>query len=53
MPPLIKAAGRLSKDEQNLIGYNEMPAGAQCYIYVPNNENKFVLSHLTVNEDMV
>ncbi len=53
MPPLVKAAGPLSKDEQDLIGYYGMPAGARRYICGSNNEDEPVLSHLFVNEDIV
>ncbi len=53
MPPLVKTAGPLSKDEQGLIGYHEMPAGAQRYICGLNDEDELVLSHHSVNEDMV
>ncbi len=52
-PPLVKAAGPLSKNEQDIIGYHEMPAGARRYICGPNEEYEPVLSYLFVYEDMV
>jgi ligand-binding sensor protein len=53
MPPLAKAAGPLSKDEQDLIGYHEMPAGTRRSICRPKDEDEPVISHPFVNEDMV
>ncbi len=53
MPPLVKAVGPLSIDEQDLISYHEMPAGARHYICGPNGEDEPVRSHFFVNEDMI
>ncbi len=38
MPPLVMAAGPLSNEEQDLIGYHEMPAGDRRYICGPNKK---------------
>ncbi len=53
MPLLVKAAGLLSKDEQDLFCYHEIPAGARHYMCGPNEEDQPVLSHLFINEDIV
>jgi hypothetical protein len=53
MPPLVMAAGSRPNEEQDLIGYHEMPAGARRYICGPNEADEPVLSHLFVNEEMV
>ncbi len=53
MPPLVKAAGPLSKEEQDVIGYHEMPADTRRYICGPNDEHELVLSHLFENEDRI
>ncbi len=53
MHPLVMAAGSLSNEEQDLIGYHEIPAGARCYICGLNEDDERVPSHLFVNEEMV